>query len=89
MGLGYPSQFRAPGMLLSILGAAEHLKPGPDSHWCEHNGTKARVLCPCRNRPVVGLGELRSCRADAASPHRCHRLFLFTGRGVLVGYGPA
>lgn len=68
----------------------------PETYWRPHGdeqrrriarpavAAKVKVECLCGNRPVIPYGELRGCRTLAASPHRCDRVFIWTGGKVLA-----
>jgi hypothetical protein len=95
LNLTEPRALHAPGLLGLIPGVMEAFRDVPAGYWRPHGSgstrglpEKARVECPCGNRPVVRFGQLTSCRELAAAPHRCSRMFLFLKGRVLVAGGP-
>jgi hypothetical protein len=80
----------AAALALAVPGLARQFRKVPGEYWRLHGSTglRAAVECPCGNRPVLSVGELRSCRELDACPHRCERQFMFTGKSMLVAGGP-
>lgn len=77
--IGWVTWFRA------IPGLAEQFREVPGTFWeagPDVDGTKvAEVACPCGQPVKVPTTEDRACDG-------CHRLYLYTGSRVLVGYLP-
>lgn len=81
-------------LLLNAFPAlARQFKPVPASHFATVDEDTRVVACPCRRRPVLALGELRSCEEarqwapSHAVRERCSRTFIATNRSVLVTGG--
>lgn len=77
-------------LINSFPALARQFKPIPRGYFATLSEYERVVACPCSRRPVLGLGELKSCeharlwvpvRGDVAP---CPRTYIATNRSVLV-----
>lgn len=83
---GRPRRVTAAMLLMAVPGVREQLRLVPAEYTGEVEEGRV-VACVCGRRPVLALGELRTCAAARAwVPSRagCGRVFLASRRCVFV-----
>jgi hypothetical protein len=86
-----PRRVTAAMLLTAIPGVRDQLVTVPPGYTAEVDYQRV-VACPCGRRPVLGLGEMRTCEvARAYVPTRagCTRVFLASRTVTFVLNSPA
>jgi hypothetical protein len=85
-----PRRVTAAMLLTAVPGVREQMRTVPAEYQVEHEDGRV-IACLCGRRPVLALGELKTCcRARAWVPTRagCDRSFLASRRVTFVLGGP-